>query len=843
MSREPGGTDSREAGTAGALAGLRVVELGEHVAAPYAAKLLADLGAEVAKIETPGAGDRARAEGPFPADRRDGALSGLFLYENTNKRGVAFDVWSEAGREALDALLGWADVLITDRTPTELSGLQLTPRRLEASFPRLVVVAITPFGLDGPLASWRGDELIAWAASGLAHGTPGIPDGVEDAEAEPPLHPSTYVAETIAGVTAAVAALIALRRVDRSGGGAFVDLSMQAAVAAMDNRDHVAWSYAGLRTNRLATSVGSMPNYYLPCRDGYVAAAAPWQYQWERVVTMLGSPEWALSPLFATVETRGENWEALKLLLTEWTMGHSGAEITRLAEEHALPFFTFHSVAEVVESEQATARGSIVEQSCGDVTVRMPGAPMRLEATPWRLRRPAPAPGEHTRLVLGDWLGWDEAALDALGGDGAVAGAGGRGDAALGVAANAFHPGASPSGDLPLAGLRVLDLGQIVAIPFCTQWLGRMGADVLLIESSKHLTTRNLRPYGDGAPPGPDNAGPFNLRNGAKRSVRLDLETAQGRELLQRLVPHCDILVDNFKTGVLERLGLGADVVRSLNPAIVQLSLGAFGRTGPMRSQGGLHSAVNLFSGVAEVTGYIDGAPRLMGGQIPDSITGAHAAWAILAALRHRDRAGEGQFIDGAMYESLLPLIPQAVIDYTMNKRSPARHGNRDAVKVPHGIYRAAGDDEWVAVSVATESQWVALCTTIGRPEWASDAPTDRRAREDEIDEAITAWSRGRLHAKAAAELQAAGVPAGPVLRSADALSDAQLEHRGFVVETDHPVAGRRRHFSVPWRILGVDADLATAPLLGQHTHEVLSGLLGVGDDEYERLEAEGVFR
>ena len=846
----PRGERGEAARPEGALAGLRVVELGEGVAVPYAGKLLADLGADVAKVEPP-EGDRARRAGPFPGGRPDPEASALFLYGNTNKRGLVLDVADANDRRALDSLLGQADLLLTDRTPPELATLRLRERDLAARHPRLVTVAVTPFGIDGPRARWRGGELAAWAASGLAHGTPGLPDSAASAEAEPPLHPGSPISETITGVTAAVAALAALFGRDGygaasgTGRGSFLDLSMQAAVASLEQRDHIAWSYARFPANRLATSIGRMPNCYLPCSDGYVALAAPWDHQWRRLVTLLGDPEWAHSPLFSTADARGENWDALKLLLGEWSGRLRGAEITRQAGEHGLPFFHFHAIADLASSAQVAERESIVAAPCGGATMQIPGAPMRLAGTPWRLQRPAPALGEHTAEVLADWLARKPD------GRGRPA-TGRRRDAGADRAALGDPPrrGDGPgTGALPLAGVRILDLGQVVAIPFATQWLARMGAEVLLVESSKHMTTRELPPFGDGRPRHHDNAGHFNLLNGAKRSLRIDLETDAGRDLVRQLLPHCDVLVDNFKTGVLERMGLGSDAVRALHPSVVQLSLGAFGRSGPMRYQLGLHSAVNLFAGVAEVTGYAGGAPRLLGGLLPDAIAGAHVAWILLAALRHREATGEGQYIDGAMYETLLPLIAGPIADLAMNGRAPERRGNRDPELIPHGIYPALGEDRWVSVVAATEEEWRALCAVIGRDAWRRDpglaTVSGRREHEDAIDRAVALWTRGRAPLDAAEALQGVGVTAAPVLLSAEALADPQLVHRGFVVETEHPVSGRRRHYGVPWLALGPAApapDLSPAPLLGQHTREVLGDLLGLDGGELDELDAAGVF-
>jgi benzylsuccinate CoA-transferase BbsF subunit len=426
-----------------------------------------------------------------------------------------------------------------------------------------------------------------------------------------------------------------------------------------------------------------------------------------------------------------------------------------------------------------------------------------------------------------------------------------------GVSTGAASEASAPP--LPLAGMRVLDFGQVIAMPFGTQWLAWLGAEVLLVESAKHMTARVTPPY-VGRVEHHDNSGHFNLLNGSKKSVRIDMGKPEGLALLKRLVPLCDVVIDNFKTGVLEKLGLGPDVVRELNPAIVQISFGAFGRSGPMRTQGGLHSAVNLFSGVAEVTGYPGGMPRILGGVLPDPIAGSYAVFGLLAALRHRRQGGSGQYIDGAMFEGMLSLIPQAIIDLTMNGRTPERIGNRDHRKVPHGIYRAAGDDEWVAIAVdpdATDgggpdagrpdAQWRALCRATDHEAWAADArfatAEARRAHEDELDALITVWTRERSPTEATEVLQAAGVPAGPVLRPDQLHDDPQLRSRDFMVETDHPTGGRRRHPGVPWRASGLAPQYRPAPLLGEHTHEVLTGLLGLSEEEYAELDAAEVLR
>ena len=398
---------------------------------------------------------------------------------------------------------------------------------------------------------------------------------------------------------------------------------------------------------------------------------------------------------------------------------------------------------------------------------------------------------------------------------------------------------------LPLEGVRVLDLGQFIAMPFCTLWLAWLGAEVILVESRRHLVSRAGPPFVAGHERDPDASGYANLLYGSKKSCTVDMMTAPGRDIVRRLAGRCDVMIDNFSTGVLEKLGLSYDVISAANPSIVAVSCGAFGRSGPMKDARGLHSAVNLFSGVADVTGYPDGAPRILGSVLPDPLSGTYAMFAIMAALHHRRRTGEGQFIDLAMYEAMLTLVPEAVIDLTLNGVEPKRGGNRDRLKAPHGIYRCREVDSWLALSVESDDAWQALCRVAGRTEWRADArfvdAPARVANVAALDAEIERWTRQMDVRELTAALQAAGIAAGPVLRPDELLDDPQLQARGAVVTTDHPIAGTRRQLGLPWRMDSLGVEYRRAPLLGEHTHEILTKLLGVSDAEYAQLEADNV--
>ena len=815
----------------GALSGLRVVELAEGVAGSYTAKLLADFGGDVVKIEG-GDGDSARRRGPFPEDLADPEASGLFAYLNTNKRSIVADVGAEGRRSTLHELLRKADIFVVDLPQKRLLELGLSLPELRDAYPGLVITSITPFGIRGPWASRRGDELVTYAMGGIAYSTPGVPDAASDLESEPPLHPACFAAETISGAVAAVATLAAMHVRAQSGEGALVELSQQAAVASMQQRDINNASYPNgpYKHQRVfsTTTTGRMPNFYLPCKDGHVAIPAPLEAHWSRLVEAMGNPDWARSPQFSSGAARTANCLELRIRLSEWTETVTSDELFAIAEKYELLVFPFFPVRKMMESAHVHARCSVIEVDLAGRKARMPGAPMRMSATPWTLRRPSPRRGEHTQEIRNELR---------------------RGDTRS--SPESPGPSATRTGAdgnvLPLSGVRVLDLGQFIAIPFCTLWLAWMGAEVISVESRKRMTSRTAPPFVPGKTGDPDASGYYNLLYSGKKSVTVDMTTDAGRKLVLGLAGRVDVMVDNYSSGVLEKLDLAYETVSAINPGIIALSCGAFGRSGPLKGARGLHSAVNLFSGVADVTGYPGGAPRILGGFLPDPLAGTYASFAILSALLHRKRTGRGQVIDLAMYEAMMTLIPEAIVDLSLNGRDPVRIGNRDRIDAPHGIYRCRGDDTWIAISTRSEDDWHALCRAAGHPDWQRDPRFEdaaaRRAHVDELDHVIGAWTRTMDVRHATEVLQAHGVAAGPVLRTDELLDDEQLQSLGVVIETEHPVAGVRRQLGLPWRTDKGGAAYRRAPLLGEHTREVLTTLLGVSDAEYARLEQAGVLR
>jgi len=381
----------------GPLAGIRVLEVGEQVSAPYAAKLLADLGADVVKIEVPGTGDPARARGPFPGDRPDPEASGFFLYLNTNKRGITLDLTNKVDRRVFDRLVAGADVLVHNVHPLERDVRGLAYERLAAINPRLVMAAIAPFGGTGPHAGFRGTDLVSWCAGGLAtlNGDPAHPE-------LPPLKAYGDQAGYQGGLNAAIPILGALFERLRSGIGQEVDVSVQECVAGILELTFEYFPYTGLVASRLGAKP-LQPLCFMECRDGWIFICCVEEHQWQRFVELMGSPEWASLEIFENRLARGKNFDALKLFLEEWCREQSVMDLYHAAQQRRIPFAPVSTLGDLLASPHLRARGFFVtleHPALGQCT--LPGAPYQLSATPWRLGRSAPRLGEHTREVLAE---------------------------------------------------------------------------------------------------------------------------------------------------------------------------------------------------------------------------------------------------------------------------------------------------------------------------------------------------------------------------------------------------------------------------------------------------------
>jgi crotonobetainyl-CoA:carnitine CoA-transferase CaiB-like acyl-CoA transferase len=403
---------------------------------------------------------------------------------------------------------------------------------------------------------------------------------------------------------------------------------------------------------------------------------------------------------------------------------------------------------------------------------------------------------------------------------------------------------------LPLEGIRVLDLTRAYAGPTATLYLADLGAEVIKIEAATRpdIPTReiNFAENEPGEEPW-ERAAYFHRLNTGKLDITLDLTNEKGRDLFRRLVPHADVVAENYNPATMERFGLDYPALKEINHRIIMVSMSGFGSTGPRRSWAAYYTAMESMSGLVAMTGYADGETMYSGTGYADWILGSAGAAAVLIALHHRNRTGLGQYIDVSGREALLVHIGEAIADFSMNGRAAAPVGNRHPSWAPHDTYRAAGDDRWVAIAVRDEDDWAAFCRALGNPSWVLDPrfadPVSRWRHQDEMRPLIEAWTAARDHRDAALALLSIGVPAAPVLDPREVFFDPQLREREYFEAIEHPVVGRRLYpRQIPARYSAVAREpRAHPPLLGEHNREVLGRLLGIDDEELSQLESEGV--
>ena len=400
---------------------------------------------------------------------------------------------------------------------------------------------------------------------------------------------------------------------------------------------------------------------------------------------------------------------------------------------------------------------------------------------------------------------------------------------------------------LPLEGIRVADFTWIGAGSFTTKLLSDFGADVVKIESAEHLDALRLSPpFRDGVS-GINRSGYFANRNTSKRSITLNLKSGRGRELARRLIAKSDVVANNFSPGTMEKFGLGYEDVCSFKPEIVYLSMSMQGAAGPDHRYLGFGLTIGALTGLQFLSGLPDREPAGTGTHYPDHIPNpCHAAFAVLAALRHRNRTGAGQFIDFAQTEPMIALLGPAILEFTANGTVATRKGNERLPMVPHGVYPCAGDDEWIAISAWTDKAWRGLAYTFGKTNWNMPdyATIDRRvAKRQAIDRELAIETRRWNGRALMSALQAHGVAAAVVQSAADLiLEDEQLKSRGHWIYLDHPEMGRSLYDSPSFRISETQSGpRSPAPLLGQHTEEVCKDILDLTEGEICALKEDGV--
>jgi crotonobetainyl-CoA:carnitine CoA-transferase CaiB-like acyl-CoA transferase len=792
------------------LEGVRVLELGNMVSAAYTTKLIADLGADVIKIEEP-QGDQARQRGPFPGGFPHPEKSGLFLALNTNKRSVTLDLKPPQGQEQLRRLIAWADIVVHNYAPARMSDMGLSYEAFRQLNPRLVMCSITPFGLSGPHRDYKAYELTLAHGGGWAWLSPGASDRPD----LPPLKAFGHQSDFQAALAATVVTLGAYYKALETGVGEHIDLSVQEFVASFLEQNFVYYTYQGKVASRLGRRL-IHPWGIFACQDGLIFLVTVEQDQWRRLVELMGNPEWAEWEIFQDPFMRAENFDVLQPYIEEWIKQWKVEDLWRAGQERRICFSPVFSMATLAKQEQLRARNFFVEVNHPQAGKLMHlGPPFQLGEPWWRIRRPAPLLGEHNGEIL-------QHATDAQA-----------------PTPSTQYP--TPN-TLPLQGIRVADFTWAWAGPFCAMHLAHLGAEVIRIESHVRLDLgRRVPIYPTGMEPGLNRSGYFNQWHQGKKSILLNLSKREAIEIAKKLLAHCDVVVENFATGVMEHLGLGYKELKKIKPDIILASISGYGHAGPQQKYMGYGPAIAPMTGLSSLTGYPGGGPQEVGISYGDPNGGINAAAAICAALVARRRTGKGQYIDVSLWEAVAALVPEGWMEYAMNGSQPPRMGNRDPLMSPHSCFRCAGEDEWVTIACGAEEEWRALCTAIGQPQLATDARfrtvKDRKAHEDELEKLITTWTEQRDKWNVTRELQAAGVAAFPSMSSKDLAEDRHLNERGFFARLQHAEVGVQTHTGIPWCLTNAPNGVqAPAPLLGADTDAVMQGLLGYSVEEIGRL-------
>jgi crotonobetainyl-CoA:carnitine CoA-transferase CaiB-like acyl-CoA transferase len=797
-----------------ALAGVRVLDLADESGA-YCGKLLADMGADVVLIEPPG-GAPMRAIGPFFGGVPHSDRSLFFWHYNANKRSVTLDLDTPSDRARLVSLTRGADVVIDTGAPGQLATRGLGYATLASENPRLTLVSIAPFGQTGPHRHHRGSDLIAQAAGGMVF-VNGAPD-------RPPLQGLGLQAYHAAGTYGAIGALVALLVRERTGHGQWIDVSMQECVAACVEHASSLLHEHG----RIAQRQGSLHwtrNFRVGrCRDGEVLLST--LGDWTSLVEWVKADGKAADLTGAAWEDFGYRREQAPHLfdvLDEWARQYPVGRLVEGAQLRRLPFAAVVRPEALCDNPQLAARRfwvPVVHDELG-ATLHYPGAPAVFSRTPWRLRRRPPRLGEHNADLL---------------------------DTVARPTRQAAAANTAATGDRGLQGIRVLDFTWAVAGPVATRILADHGADVIKVE----------RP--DAGDFGSRRDGLTGNLNRGKRSIVVDLCTAAGLEVARQLVARSDVVIDNFSARVMRNWGLDYAGLCRIKPDIIAVNMSGFGHTGPWRDYVSYGPTLQALAGFTALMRYPSGPALGWGFSFADSVAGFTGALAVLIALWHRRRSGEGQHVDLSQFESLVTLLGPCLLSLdsagAAPGSSPVVNRTQERPAAPHGVYRCADREEsgvmherWCAIAVFDDDGWRGLCVVLGESGWARDARfatlAGRQAHGDELDVALATRMRHCSAEEVTAHLQAAGVAAAVVADAADlCLRDPQLAARGYWQRVVTPEGTSVIYDGVPARLSATPGRVtAAAPLLGEHTDAVLQDVLGLGSGAIEELHAAGAVR
>jgi len=783
-----------------ALGHLRVIELGD-IPASYATRWLADFGADVIKVEPPG-GDPNRLVPPFAGNIEHPERSLTFIHANTNKRSIALDLKHDSDREIFAKLLASANLFVEATPLGYLEKFAFDDQRFKKEFSHLVIVSLTPFGRTGPYRHYKGSDAIANATGGFLFGQGDTTKG----QCTAPSH----LAYQMAGGVAAMLALAGIRHARETGAGQRIDMSLQEALTFANSSSIARYS----RENRLerrpgAKAYGGAGTNIYRCKDGrYVHFTTNMPHMWKEFAQNWMSNKSLAGPEWENPRYRDEHSEEVAKAFAEFIGQFNADDFANEAQLRHLAAARLNTIGQFVDCEQNRVREWLQEVDHPVIgKYKAPGAPMRLSLTPMRVRWPAPLLDQHRKEILAELEN-------------------------LHASPPKTHGDEFESRRPMLAGLRMADLTQQYAGPLGTELLAYYGMEVVKIETGTIASKER-------------EAAVHACMNRAKLGCTLNLRNADGKELFKQLVAKSDVVVDNFSSGVLERLGFSYEVLQQINPGIVQVVMPGWGLTGPLKSWVAWGWQLLAYTGIMRLWGYPD-SPMETRCKIawPDRVGSVTMALGVLAVLEYQARTGKGQFIEAGMLEAQGSMMGPAILDYAINGNEWDAMGYREILGepyAPYGCYPCRGEDNWIIIACASDEEWQSMVGLIGKSSWAAHekfaTKSGRKEHRDELDQKLSQWT-GRYTAKQVFRLlQEAGVAAGIPSSGEDLFHDIHLRARGHIVETEAQPWGKITHHGLPGiPSLSAASAARPAPWIGADNDKVFGEILGLTREKIEEL-------
>jgi crotonobetainyl-CoA:carnitine CoA-transferase CaiB-like acyl-CoA transferase len=791
------------------LASLRVLDLGGD-SGDAVTRLFADFGADVLKVEPPG-GSLSRTRPP--------TLRGVglrFALHNANKRSTVLDPADPNDRIRFIELAGDADIVVDEGIPGQAAAYGISCAELADRYQQLVTLSITDFGTTGPRSSWQATDPVLYALSGVLSRS-GPTTGA-------PVLPPDGIASATAAVQAAWAALVAYYNRLRCGTGDYIDFArFDAVVMALDPAfgSH-GQAAAGIRRpdqwRGRPRNQDAYPIY--PCKDGYVRICVMSPRQWRGLRRWMGEPEEFQDPAYDVIAARFAAWPQIGRLIQELFAGQTMAELVSAGQTHGVPIAAVLSGAQILASDHFQAVGAIAgAELVPGIRTNVPAGYFAVDGRHTGFCVPAPPAGSAEARWLADPV---------------------------------TSPARIVAERRPFDGLRIIDLGIIVAGGELSRLFGDLGAEVIKVESADYPDGLRQTRVGDAM----SESFAWTHRNNLAFGV--DLRSAEGKQIFGRLVTDADAVFANFKPGTLSALGFPYETLHTLNPQVVLAESSAFGDTGPWSTRMGYGPLVRATTGVTKLwtalDAHSDGPDRQPDTSrhrfydattiFPDHVVGRITAVGALAALIHRDRTGEGARVHVSQAEAVVNQLDTLYVTDTLRADG---HTELDDATSVHNVYPCAGDDEWCVISICSDADWISATAVFGQPELAGDkrfvTGESRVAHRLELLEQVSVWTRTQTAAQAAEALQAAGVPAGQMNRPPDVLEDPQLCARKLFSDMVHPLFDHplpAETGPAPFRLIP-PAPQRPAPLPGQDTREICRKVLGMSSAETERLIADGV--